>query len=429
MSAKVPKQLGKYTVGRELGRGASGTVYLANDPFAHRDVAVKVYAPDTDMDEPKAKLYRKLFFNEAHMAGKLVHPNILPIYDAGEEGGLRYIVMMYLEGYKPLFDHTRQDNLLPIKKVVEVFFAMAKALDYAHRNGVIHRDIKPANVMMGPTGQVMIVDFGVAKHTMGTSTQISGIVGTPRYMSPEQVRDDDVTNQTDLFSMGVMIYEMLCGVPCFYGDSLPSLTHQIINTEPPPVSQLRGDVPDALNKIVMRCLKKNLKQRYKIGMDVAGDLINVSDALSAAADEIAEQERYNQLSKLSFFSEFTQPETWEIMRAGSWKQCKAGEVVVQEGELDDSFFVVVTGDVSVSKGKTVLGSLTAGDCFGEMGYLNKTKRTATVRAKGDVSLLRVNATLMERASRDCQLRFYKVFAHTLIERLTRTNEQLQALRA
>ena len=426
MAIQVPKQLGKYTIGREIGRGASGVVYLANDPFANRDVAVKVYASEAEMDSNKASLYRKLFFNEAHMAGKLAHPNVLPIYDAGEEQGLRYIVMMYLEGYKPLTEHTRQDNLLPIKKVVEVFFAMAKALDYAHRNGVIHRDIKPANVMMGASGQVMIVDFGVAKHGMGQSTQISGIVGTPRYMSPEQVKDEEITNQTDLFSMGVTIYEMLAGVPCFFGDSLPSLTHQIINVEPAPLTQLRSDIPEALNKIVMRCLRKNLKQRYKTGMDVAGDLINVSDDLSSRAEEIAEQERYNQLSKLSFFSEFTQPETWEIMRAGVWKSCKAGETIVKEGELDDSFFVVVGGELTVHKGKTLLGMLKGGDCFGEMGYLNKIKRTATVKAKSDVSLLRVNATLMERASRDCQLRFYRVFAHTLIERLTHTNEKLLA---
>jgi len=426
MTASVPKQLGKYTIGKELGRGASGIVYLANDPFAHRDVAIKVYSSDADMDESKAKLYRKLFFNEAHVAGKLVHPNVLPIYDAGEEAGLRYVVMMYLEDYKPLVDHTRQDKLLPVKKVVEIFFAMSKALDYAHRNGVIHRDIKPANVMIGPTGQIMIVDFGIAKHAIGQSTQITGIVGTPRYMSPEQVRDEDVTNQADLWAMGVTIYEMLAGVPCFFGDSLPSLTHQIINVEPPPVSQLRGDVPDALNKIVLRCLKKNLKQRYKTGMDVAGDLINVSDELSAQAEEISEQERYNQLSRLAFFSDFTQPETWEIMRAGAWKNFKAGEVVVQEGELDDSFFVIVAGEATVHKGKTMLGSLKGGDCFGEMGYLNKTKRSATVRAKTDVSVLKVNSTLMERASRDCQLRFYKVFAHTLIERLTHTNERLHA---
>ena len=125
MTIKVPKQLGKYTVGKELGRGASGIVYLANDPFAHRDVAIKVYPSDADMEESKVKLYRKLFFNEAHVAGKLVHPNVLPIYDAGEEGGLRYIVMMYLEGFKPLTEHARQDSLLPVKKVVEVFFAMS----------------------------------------------------------------------------------------------------------------------------------------------------------------------------------------------------------------------------------------------------------------------------------------------------------------
>ena len=337
--------------------------------------------------------------------------------------------MMYLEDFKPLNDHVRQDKLLPMGKVVEIFFAMAKALDYAHRNGVIHRDIKPANVMMSPNGQVMIVDFGVAKHTLGQSTQITGIVGTPRYMSPEQVSGGDVNNQTDLFAMGIMIYEMLTGTPCFFGDTLPSLTHQIINVEPPPVTQMRTDVPEALNKIVMRCLKKPLKQRYKTGMDVAGDLINVSDSLTSRAEEISEQERYNQLSKLSFFSEFSQPEIWEIMRAGSWKTYKPGDVVVKEGELDDSFFVIVSGELTVHKGKTLLGNLGGGDCFGEMGYLKKTKRSASVRAKTDVGLLRVNATLMERASRDCQLRFYKVFAHTLIERLTRTTEQLQALRA
>src|SRR5579872_4761477 len=236
MAAAIPKQLGKYTIGKELGRGASGIVYLANDPFANRDVAVKVYTADAEMEESKAKLYRKLFFNEAHMAGKLIHPNVLPIYDAGEEKGLCYVVMMYLENYQPLTPHARSDNLLPVKKVVEIFFAMAKALDYAHRNGVVHRDIKPANVMMGPEGQVMIVDFGVAKHALGQSTQITGIVGTPRYMSPEQVSGGEVNNQTDLFSMGIMIYEMLTGTPCFFGDTLPSLTHQIINVDPPQVT-------------------------------------------------------------------------------------------------------------------------------------------------------------------------------------------------
>ncbi len=412
MTEQIPKQLGKYLIGRELGRGASSIVYLANDPFAHRDVAVKVYSSDVGMEASKAKLYRKLFFNEAHMAGKLVHPNVLPIYDAGEEHGLRYVVMMYLEGYRPLIDHIRPDSSATHQEGGGDLLRHGESFGLCppqRRGPSRHQTCKRDD---GPHRRVMIVDFGVAKHALGTSTQITGIVGTPRYMSPEQVSGGDVSNQTDLFSMGIMIYEMLVGTPCFSGDSLPSLTHNIINIDPPPLSQLRPDVPEALNKIVMRCLKKPLKLRYKTGMDVAGDLINVSDGLTSRAEEISEQERYNQLSKLSFFSEFSQPEIWEIMHAGSWKAYKPGDVVVQEGELDDSFFVVVSGELTVHKGKTLLGSLSGGDCFGEMGYLKKTKRSATVKAKGAVSLLRVNATLMERASKDCQLRFYKVFAHT-----------------
>jgi len=412
---------GRYELHRRLARGGMADVFLARDQLLDRPVAVKVLFPEFATDPAFVERFRR----EAQSAANLNHPNIVSVYDWGQEQGTYFIVMEYVEG-RSLADILRTEGPLHPQRAAEVASDIAAALGFAHRNGVIHRDIKPANVMMGPKGEIMIVDFGIAKHAKGQSTQIQGIVGTPRYMSPEQVRDEDVGNQTDLFSMGVMIYEMLAGVPCFYGDSLPSLTHQIINVEPPPVSQLRGDVPDALNKIVMRCLKKNLKQRYKTGMDVAGDLINVSDALAAQAEEISEQERYNLLRNLAFFSEFDQPETWEIMRAGAWKTFKANEVVVQEGELDDSFFVIVSGEATVHKGKTLLGALKAGDCFGEMGYLNKTKRSATVKAKSDVHVLKVNSTLMERASRECQLRFYKVFAHTLIERLTHTNEKLQA---
>ena len=418
-------KVGKYTLGRELGRGASSIVYLAKDETG-RQVALKLYASDKGMSQKSAKLYRKLFFTEARMAGRLLHPNILPILDAGEEKDLRFVVMTYLEHYQPLTDHTKPDTLLPIKSVVEVFFAMCKALDYAHRNGVIHRDIKPANVMMNAEGHVMIVDFGVAKSAFDETTHIGGVVGTPRYMAPEQINDLDITNQSDIFSMGIMIYEMLTGMPPFMSDSLPGLTNQILNHEPAPVSNLRADVPDVMNRIVMRCLKKPLKNRYKTCMDIAGDLINVTDDLDTKSAEVNEQEHYNMVSRLAFFSDFTQPEIWEIIRAGGWKRYKNGEVMISEGDLDESFFVIASGEATVHKGKTVLGKLVAGDCFGEMGYLSKAKRTASVRASNDVTLLRVNATLMERASRDCQLRFYKVFAHTLIERLSRTNERLLA---
>jgi serine/threonine protein kinase len=302
-------KIGKYMLSHELGRGASSIVYLAKNETG-REVALKLYASDKGMSEKTAKLYRKLFFTEARMAGRLLHPNILPILDAGEEQDYRFVVMTYLENYYPLTAHTKPDTLLPIKSVVEIFFAMCKALDYAHRNGVIHRDIKPANVMMNSEGHVMIVDFGVAKSAFDETTHIGGVVGTPRYMAPEQGNDLEITNQSDIFSMGIMIYEMLTGTPPFMSDSLPGLTNRILNHEPPAVDKLRADLPAPLHRIVMRCLKKPLKTRYKTCMDIAGDLINVSDNLDTKSAEFNEQEHYNMVSQLAFFSDFAQPEIW-----------------------------------------------------------------------------------------------------------------------
>jgi serine/threonine protein kinase len=426
MKLTLPRQLGKYNLLSELGKGASGTVYLAEDPFGDRHVAVKVYKTDAGLTDGEKKLQRKLFFNEANMAGKLKHPNILPIYDAGEDEDMRYVVMEYLENSTPLSKYTKSDNLLPMKKVVEIFFAAAKALDHAHKHGVVHRDIKPANVMMDSNGKVMIVDFGVAKQSGMATTQIHGMVGTPRYMSPEQIETKEVNNQTDLWSLGVMTYELLTGMQPFYGETLPQLAHSIVNTDPVSVSNYRVDMPEVLARIVMRCLKKTLKARYAMGMDIAGDLAYVFDDLDDKAQEIAEQERFNMVRELAFFSDFAQPEVWELLHASSWKNYTDGQVIVTEGEMDDCFFVIVTGEVQVVKGGKALGTLKEGDCFGEMGYLSKTKRTASIKAKGIVNLMRVNATSMERASKDTQLKFYQVFVKTLIDRLAKSNEKLMS---
>jgi hypothetical protein len=266
----------------------------------------------------------------------------------------------------------------------------------------------------------------VAKQTGMATTQIHGMVGTPRYMSPEQIETKEVNNQTDLWSLGVMTYELLTGMQPFYGETLPQLAHSIVNTDPVSVSNYRVDTPEVLARIVMRCLKKTLKARYAMGMDIAGDLAYVFDDLDDKAQEIAEQERFNMVRELAFFSDFAQPEVWELLHASSWKNYTDGQVIVTEGEMDDCFFVIVTGEVQVLKGGKALGTLVEGDCFGEMGYLSKTKRTASIKAKGIVNLMRVNATSMERASKDTQLKFYQVFVKTLIDRLAKSNEKLMS---
>ncbi|HEX7029917.1 MAG TPA: serine/threonine-protein kinase [Gammaproteobacteria bacterium] len=422
----APARLGKYALQRELGRGSSGIVYLGHDPFENRDVAIKVYYRDDQLEGQQAALQSRLFFNEAHLAGQLKHPNILPIHDAGEEDGRRYVVMEFLPDSVALSKYARADSLLPMSKVVEIFFSTAKALEYAHRSGVVHRDIKPANILMNARGHTLIVDFGIAKSARRPDDELAGSIGTPRYMSPEQVRGEDVNHQTDLYSLGVTVYELLTGMSPFFAESLKDLTHRIMHAEPVPPSRYRVDVPGILDRVIMRCLRKEPRRRYRSGLDIAGDLAYIFDEINAATQELDEDARVKLSRRLAFFDGFNDGELREVVRAGQWRNLASGRNIVTEGELDDSFFVLVSGEVSVWKGDTELGVLREGDCFGEMGFFNHIKRTATIRARGTVDLLVLSAAAIERAPKDVQLKFHRVFVRTLIERLAKTNERLLA---
>ena len=415
-------KLGKYVVTREIGRGATGVVYLCHDPYHGRDVALKLYYSDTELPDDQRRTRRKVFFNEAHLVGMLHHPNILPIQDAGEDEGRCYIVMEYVRGAEPLTVFCRPETLLPIRKVVEIVFKCAKALDFAHRKGVIHRDIKPSNIMLTADGDVRIVDFGIAHNPMSEMTPVSGLLGSPSYMAPEAVRDDKPNNQSDLYSLGVVMYELLTGKRPFSGEGLSRLVHQIIYATPPPLHMLRTDAPIVLEQVVSKAMEKDAKRRYRTGLEFAADLTRAFNELEKLAEEVAAQERFNMVRNLRFFGEFTYPEIWEVLHASEWQVRVPGEAVIREGEIDESFYIIVSGTVQVVKGGRALGSLQEGDCFGEMGYMSHTERTANVNAHANCILMRVNATLIEQASLQCQLRFHKVFLRSLIERLTRTSE-------
>jgi len=248
------KKIGKYEVIRELGRGATSVVYQAYDPFQSRQVAVKVVFPEALGDKEHGKRYRKLFVTEASLAGKLSHPHIVAIYDAVADDEASYIVMEYVDG-TTLERHARADDLLPLSQVIEIIYKCAKALDFASRNGVIHRDIKPANILLTGETDIKISDFGAALTTASETTQISGI-GSPAYMSPEQVREQQLTYQTDIFSLGVVMYQMLTGRLPFQGTNNYSMIYQIMNVEPLPPSALRADIPPDIDRVVMRALEK-----------------------------------------------------------------------------------------------------------------------------------------------------------------------------
>ena len=417
-------KLGKYEVVREVGRGSMGVVYQAYDPYIDRQVAVKVALADALKDREAGERFRKMFFNEAHTAGMLRHPNILDIFDAGVDEDKCYIVMELIEHGDTLRTYCRGDSLLPVNQVAELIFRCAKALDYAHRQGVIHRDIKPSNILLTPEMDVKIADFSIAhiNRTDMSQTMPMGFVGSPRYMSPEQVQEDTITHQTDLFSLGIVFYEMLSGRHPFGGESFSDLIHRVINEEPTPLETHRPDLPPILGRIVVKCLEKAPERRYRMGLDLASDLSMAFTHLERPQEEIPAREKFELVKPLDFFRGFSDAEIWEIIRASVWQEAAPGEAIIQEGDIDDSFFVIIHGAVNVTKQGRLLGRLKSGECFGEMGYLNKTRRTATVNAEGQVSLMKVNATLIEQVSADCQLRFSRVFLRVLSERLAKTTE-------
>jgi len=427
MSDTIPNSLGKYQVVEEIDRGSMGTVYLGHDPYIDRPVAIKVAHAEQLNDEESGDRYRKMFFNEAHTAGRLTHPNIIGIYDAGVDGESCYIVMEYIKGGKTLKPYTKADALLPVEKVVEMSFKCAKALDYAHKQGVIHRDIKPTNILVTEDMDVKIGDFSIAHITKMDSTETMplGLIGSPRYMSPEQVNEDFITSQTDIFSLGIVMYELLSGKHPFQADNFSRLVQKILNEHPPKISEFRSDLSSRLCDVVDRALAKDVTKRYQMGLEIAADLSKAFDAiLEAPKENITEQEQFSAVKQLDFFQGFPDAEVWEIVRAGNWQDYSNSEEIIVEGELDDSFYIIVHGNVSVRKTGKDLLTLYAGDCFGEMGYLAKTKRTATIVAHGDTSILKVNSTVISQVSLNCQVRFLKVFLRTLIHRLSITTERV-----
>ncbi|MDX1482384.1 MAG: serine/threonine-protein kinase [Woeseiaceae bacterium] len=419
--ADVPAKIGKYVIINKVGRGSTGMVYLSHDPYYRRDVAIKVYNNEENTDPDRARVSRKMFFNEAHMVGMLQHPNILPIYDAGEENGKYYVVTEHIQGARTLAAYCKPDNLLRIDDVVEIVYKCAKALHYAHGRGVIHRDIKPSNIMLTTDNDVRIIDFGIAIVSDSDISRIEGIAGSPSYMSPEQVQSEELTAASDVYSLGAVLYEMLTGFRPFRADNLSKLLHQIVYATPPPIHTYRDDIPEELEQVVAMCMQKDPAKRCNSGAQMAADLTRVYQDLRTKYDSLDNQEHFDLLRTLTFFHEFSHAEIWEVLRASDWHEYKDGEEIVREGEIDDRFYIIVSGQAMVTANGSNLGLLADGACFGETSYVRGAKRTASIVANGPVTILRVSSTLMEQVSSSCQLRFNKVFLRSLITRLQSDN--------
>ncbi|NNN05961.1 MAG: CHASE2 domain-containing protein [Elusimicrobia bacterium] len=276
--------LGRYEIDKELGRGAMGVVYLGRDPKINRQVAIKTMMLE-EGEGGASKEVKERFFREAESAGTLNHPNIVRIFDAGEENDVAYIAMELLDGHD-LIRYTVKNALLPVDKVLEYIAIVADALDYAHRQGIVHRDIKPANVMLLKDGGIRVADFGIARITASSKTATGTVMGTPSYMSPEQVAGRKVDGRSDLFSLTVALYELLTGEKPFKGgDGIGTLLFQIANDPHPDIRTLRDDLPSELKTIIDKGLAKNPGQRYQRGADLATALRSALAGMKAGALE------------------------------------------------------------------------------------------------------------------------------------------------
>lgn len=269
--------LGRYEIISELGQGAMGIVYKAKDPLIDRIVAIKTISLSLALDSKEE--YEGRFNQEAKAAGRLSHPNIVTVYDVGKSGDVAYIAMEFLQG-RELRDILNEQPNLPVSQVLDIVIQVAQGLAYAHEHNIVHRDVKPSNIMVVRDGHVKITDFGIARmESASVRTQTGIVLGSPKYMSPEQVVGKSIDRRSDIFSLGVMLYEMLTGRAPFEGENINAIMYQTVNAVPPPPSTLNPAVPNVLNFIVAKALAKELDNRYQD----AGELVN---DLRACRDEV-----------------------------------------------------------------------------------------------------------------------------------------------
>ena len=435
----IPERIGKYEIRRKLGEGATSIVYLGFDPFAEREVAVKAIFPEVLRDKERGRLYRNLLMTEASLAGKLMHPHIVQIYDAVVAEDQSYIVMEYVSG-GTLERFCSASTLLPVDRLVEIIFKCTRALEYAFRAGITHRDIKPANILLvggedgteASGGDIKISDFGAALLTSEeqTLTQVSG-VGSPAYMSPQQVRDMTLNHQTDIYSLGVVMYQLLTGRLPFNSNSNYGIIYQICNSDPPPPSTFRADMPVSLDAVVARAMQKEVEARYQTWEEFSHDLAQSfrNRQLSAQRQAFPDSEKFEALRALPFFSEFSDVNLWEVVRFSHWEEVAAGTLILRDGERGDFFGFLLDGELMVSKIGHSLGTLAAGECFGEMAIIRRGEHTrgADVVAQTATRVVTISGQALHHASDACRMHFYQGFLDVIARRLADANARLTSL--
>ncbi len=423
----MANHIGKYELIKQLGKGASSTVYLAIDTFTTAHVALKVVDISLFRDPQRGKTARTQFLNEASLVGKLAHPHIVAMLDAVLSEEASYIALEYVAGGN-LRQHTGQQDLLPIEQAIEIGFKCCGALDYAYRAGIIHRDIKPANILIAQGTEIKVADFGAAYLHQSDLAQIADI-GSPAYMSPEQISGEALGPKSDMFSLAIVLYQLATGHKPFIADNVTELGNKIRLEAPAPMGPLRKDLPPELERVLAVALEKKPEDRYPTWADFALQLAQLG-RLSVYQQSIADSEKFTHLRALDMLKLFNDPDIWELVQAGRWERVPAHRAIIREGDRGDSLFVLTRGEVKVTKQGRLLNVLRAGECFGEMSYIkgSSTPRQATVESMTEVIVVEFSrAAIAQRVNVACRSNIMFALLNTLVDRLALADARISRI--
>jgi serine/threonine protein kinase len=416
-------RIGKFQIRKVLGKGASGTVYLALDTFSGKNVALKVLDPEVVKSPDFDRTNTVQFMNEASLAGKLKHPHIASILEASVTEDSGYIAIEYVPG-GDLSQYTRPDNLLPQESAIQIAFKCCGALDYAFRQSIVHRDIKPANILVVSGTDIKVADFGAAYLCKAPEAQIE-VIGSPLYMSPEQVRGESLGHHSDMFSLGVVLYQLFTGHRPFEASTLEELLAKILDETPTPPSSHRPELSRDIDRIILRMMAKTPEQRYPSWADLALDIAKIG-RLSVYQSTIPDSEKFVALKKVRLLGHLDDAELWELVHIAKWSRVPTKTVVVREGEAGRSLFFLGSGRVKVTKQGRLLNLLESGECVGEMSYVKEGEMTrqATVESMADLLLAEFEKDDVDKVSLKCRYHFSMALMHSLVDRLALADARL-----
>ena len=419
----IPKKLGKYQVIEKLANGSMGVVYEGYDPVADRPVAIKVSLSEHIKDKQQARRFNELFIREAKTASLLRHPNVLEVFDCGVDQGKHYIVMELVKHARTVKDYISEKALLQPEEALNLIIQCAEGLKYAHVQGVIHRDIKPANILVTEDMQIKLADFSIAfvEQPDFEMTMPTGFVGSPRYMSPEQVQEDVITLQSDLYSLGVVMYELLTGKHPFEAESFSRLIYKVVNEDPPDPLEIKPDLPEKLAMYIQHALIKDPAKRFQSASEMIKYLKRVYPKTSATVNtkeaDNKEQliknkvatDKGTDLGSLIFFENFDKDDLQLIAESCLLLEFKKGDQIVQQNERDEGFYILVNGEISIER--------KVGESFGEVAFLSGEPHIFSIKAVSEVSILHINKNLLEQLPVACQLEMYKTLSIALAGKL------------